>query len=607
MKCFIRGDALIPRGSAAQLLILFLAALLTVLVLSGCPQAAGPDKNAGRDEDESGGPDSSWLITATPFMLKGGDAVNNVKLTWPKRAGINRYEIYRDGVLAGRASGDAFDDYDLAPDQSYHYQVKGFLGKSLKAVSAETSAAAFTPPGSGPHWTYKNSTGTRTTHISSPAGPGGYLFGDTYYDFGYTASSGTVRLRGRTSADGFTWSAWTDLASIGTYVDPATGTPHENSGAKLEAVGWRKLENKVVMNAHREPASGYALGHLLLASFYPEDPPRAEVSFDGRPFGCDSRDQSAFVDDDGTAYILSSGLGDTYIFRLNEDWTEPVEFTNTVFVGSYRETPHILRRGDTYFFYGSRQSGWYPSQTEYSFTTDLGGEWAPLAPVGNRVSNGSQFNRVQEFGGERTTYGAWGYRWAANWDGNSREGSNIQRLSVLTINGNFSAAEYFSEINYYEGYGLVGVQPGRYLSLGAPVTITVPGTAQYANPARVSDGGDMSDSGFFRGSEYPYSITIDLGTPSVLTEINLTSHIVGGSETAYSYVYEGSADGETWTELLNGTNNFKPGFTIDEISGAVPYRYLKTTVYGVTNVRNNSSANWAEGIIELAVYGTPQM
>jgi hypothetical protein len=256
-----------------------------------------------------------------------------------------------------------------------------------------------------------------------------------------------------------------------------------------------------------------------------------------------------------------------------------------------------------YFFYGSRQSGWYPSQTEYSTTTSLGGEWADLAPVGNRVTGGSQFNRVEEYG---DTYGLWGYRWAANWDNNSRETSNIQRLSVLAINGLFSAAEYFSEIAYYQDYGLVGIQPGRYLSLGAPVKVSTLGAAQYGNPALITDGGDMSSSGFFRGAEYPYDVEIDLGAPAVLKEINLTSHIVGGSETAYMYMLYGSADGETWTLLKDNTANYKPGFTIDEISDLTSYRYLKVAVYRVTNVRDNSSANWAEGIIELAVYGTPQ-
>jgi hypothetical protein len=583
----------------------FLAALvLPALIFSGCPQAAG---NGGEDEG-GGGLDPSWLITATPFMLQDGDAVNNVKLTWPKRTGVNRYEVYRDGALIGRAAGDTFDDYDLAPDQSYRYQVKGFLGKTLAAESAEIEAAAFTPPAEGPHWTYKNSAGTRITHISTPEAPGGYLFGDTWYDF-RTSGSGTVNLQQRSSPDGSVWSSWTTLATIGTYVDPE-GVESPNTGAKLEGTVFHRLTtggvDKVVLTAHREPSgSSYALGHFLLASFYPAAG-TAEVTFDDRPCGVDSRDQSVFVDDDGAAYVLSSGLGDTYIIRLNGGWTEPEELVNTVFVGSYRETPHILRRGETYFFYGSRQSGWYPSQTEYSITADLGGEWEPLAPVGNRVTNGSQFNRVEEYGEERKTYGLWGYRWAANWDGSSKESANIQRLSVLAINGGFSAAEYFSEINYYPAYGLVGVQPGHYLSLGAPVSVTVPGSGQYANPAFITDGGDMSNSGFFRGAEYPYYVTIDLGVPSVLKEINLTSHIVGGSETAYRYVYEGSADGETWTELLNGAANFKPGFTIDEISGAAPCRYLKVTVYGVLNVRNNNSANWAEGIIELAVFGTPQ-
>jgi hypothetical protein len=540
-------------------------------------------------------------------MLKGGEAVTNVKLTWPKREGANRYEVYRDGVLAGRAAGDAFDDYDLAPAQTYSYRVKAFLGKTLMAESSDISAAVFTPPAEGPQWTYNNTTFTRTTHIPTPAAPGGYLFGDTYYDFGTSGSGSSVILRGRTSTDGFTWNSWETLATIGTYVDPETQEPSANTGAKLEGAGFHQVGNKVVLTAHREPSgSSYALGHFLLASFYPENPLRAEVTFDGRPCGVDSRDQSIFVDDDGAAYVLSSGLGDSYIIRLNGDWTEPVELVNTVFAGSYRETPHILRRGDTYFFYGSRQSGWYPSQTEYSTTTDLAGEWEPLAPVGNRVTNGSQFNRVEEYG---DTYGLWGYRWSNNWDGTSKESyGNPQRLSILAFNGTFSAAEYFSEIACYPDHGLVGIQPGRYLSLGAAVSVSAPGSGQYANPALITDGGDMSNSGFFRGSEYPYSVTIDLGVPARLQEITLTSHIVGGSETAYHYVYGGSADGETWTELLNMDANSRPGFTIDEISDATPYRYLKATVYGAYNVRqNNASASWAEGIIELAVFGTPQL
>jgi hypothetical protein len=579
-------------------LLYFLAvSLLLSPAFMGCSQPADNNDPAIIGDKT----DPAWLITATPFMLKGETAVTNVKLSWPKRAGANRYEVYRDGVFIGHAAGDAFDDYGLSPEQTYQYSVKAFLGKTLDATSAETAATAFTPGGTL-WWTYKNSTGTRTTVTSSPAGAPGYQFpGDSnYYDFGTNTSGGNVNLRQRVSADGSTWGSWTTLATIGTYTDPVTGVASSNTGAKLEGAVFHRVGNKVVLTAHREPSgSSYALGHFLLASFTPGS---AVVTYDGRPFDCDSRDQSIFVDDDGTAYVLSSGLGDTYIFRLNAEWTEPVELVNTVFVGSYRETPHILRRGEVYFFYGSRQSGWYPSQTEYSTTTSLGGEWADLAPVGNRVTGGSQFNRVEEYG---DTYGLWGYRWAANWDGTSKESSNIQRLSILAINGLFSAAEYFSEIAYYQDHGLVGIQPGRYLSLGAPVKVSVPGSGQYTNPALITDGGDMSSSGFFRGAEYPYDVEIDLGDPAVLKEINLTSHIVGGSETAYRYTLYGSADGETWTEMIDNTANSKPGFTIDEISDLTSCRYLKAAVYGVTNVRNNSSANWAEGIIELAVYGTP--
>jgi hypothetical protein len=585
--------------------ILFQAALLLALALSGCPQATGDVT-----EDETDGKlDPSWLITATPFMLKDETAVTNVKLTWPRRTGVNRYEVYRNGALIGHASGDTFDDYDLAPDATYQYSVKAFLGKTLTAASAEISTATFTP--GVQDWIYKNETGVQTTITPYPSSPGGYKFGDYYYDYGWTSSGDDVILQGRVSTTGVSsWSNWETLATISTYEDPVDG-PYSDIGAKLEAVNWHKVGDKVVMGAHREPKSGYNLGHFLLASFYPDltgsTSGTAEVTFDGRPFDCDSRDQSIFLGGDGTAYALSSGLGPIYIFKLNEEWTEPVEHVNTIFSGEYRETPHILARGDTFFFFSSRQSGWYPSQTAYSTTTDMAGTWAPLTPVGNNVSNGSQFNRVQEFESttREKTYGAWSYRWAAQWDSPYKEQSNIQRLSVLTFNGNFCASEYFSEVAYYSDYGLVGIQPGRYVSLAAPVTVSVLGSGQNTKPAFITDGGDMQNSGAFQGSEYPYDAVIDLGSPAVLKEINITSRNTGGSETAYQYQYNVSNDGETWTLLLDKTSNMNPGFTIDVISESTAYRYLKITIYDMKNVRNGNSATWAEGIIELAVFGTP--
>jgi hypothetical protein len=578
--------------------------LLLVLALTGCPQPAGD----GSDQDDK--LDASWFVAATPFMLKDGTAVTNVKLTWPKRAGATRYEVYRDGSFLGNFSGDTADDYDLAPDRTYQYYVKAFFGKTLTATSAAVTAATFTPPEEGPHRIYTNSTASWSTLIESPASPAGWKFGDTWYNY-RISGSGTLNIQvNKSYDDGETWQGWTTLTTVGTYVDPDTGQNYSVTGAKLEGAVFHRVGDKVVLTAHREPGgSSYALGHFFLASCYPFLN-RAEVTFDARPFGCDSRDQSVFVDDDGTAYVLSSGLGDSYFFRLNKDWTEPVEHVNTVFVGTYRETPHIMHVGDTYFFYGSRQNGWYPSQTEYSTAASLGGEWGPLTQVGNTVTNGSQFNRVEEYGSERKTYGLWGYRWAANWtEGSnySQENANVQRLSVLTINGDFSASEYFSQIAWYPDWGLVGIQPGRYLSLGAPVTVSTLGEGVNANPAFITDGGDMSNSGYFKGNGYPYDAEIDLGAPAVLREINLTVyHYPTGSDSAVHYLYAGSEDGETWTTLADQSANHKPGFTMDEITDPTPYRYLKITVYGATNVRNGSSANWAEGIIELAVFGTPQ-
>ena len=180
----------------------------------------------------------------------------------------------------------------------------------------------------------------------------------------------------------------------------------------------------------------------------------------------------------------------------------------------------------------------------------------------------------------------------------------------------YTSAAYFPFIHFYRDYASVGVQSGRHLSLGKPVTITFDdprGRANplYANPAVITDGADMgSGISFFRAADQPnstpYHITIDLETPAVIREVTLSAHLVPGSDTAYRFMYHASLDGENWVTLVDGSNNFTPGFLIHKINDQNPYRYFRMTVLGLRNiVNNNAGANWADGIIELAVYGTP--
>lgn len=604
---------------------------------AACPQDSDDTAKTGGTHEDPVTPvepvdpadllDPSWLAVAVPFRLEGGSetSITNIKLSWSKRTDANRYEVWRDGVLAAKTTGVMLDDYALAPDTEYTYTLRSYLGSVLKAVSPPISIKTFTTA-AGPVWVWDNLTGTRTyPNGAPPAGPGGWKFGDRYYDFRTSSVSGGIALQGRTSADGLSgWSSWTTLtgngttpATIGTYINP-DGTEYSVAGVKLEGVGWHRVGDKVVLSAHREPAgSSYALGHFLLASFYPGETyaeyaswpggAKAEVTFDGRPNGYESRDQSIYVDNDGTAYALCSGISNLTVHLLDDAWTEPIEYFNTFFAGQSRETPHIVQVGDMYYIYSSRQNGWYPTQTRYvTIPGGLNGPVSELKDVGSQGSYGSQFNRIEEYHAEkRESYGLWGFRWAANWDGDARESANIQRVVPVAMNGEFSAAEYVARAAWYADYGLVGIQSGRMLSIGAQVTVSS-ANADYPNSARITDGANNTVSGFFRGGEYPYNLVLDLGKPAAIAEITLSCNLAYGSDTGYLYTYEGSADAETWTLLKDGSANAKPGFLIDPVTDAGHYRYIRMTVNGLRDWRHSgNSATWADGIIELAVYGTP--
>ena len=74
---------------------------------------------------------------------------------------------------------------------------------------------------------------------------------------------------------------------------------------------------------------------------------------------------------------------DINIYKLDTSWTKPVLLVNTICKGLHRETPAIIKKDGEYYFFSSKASGWYPSQTMYTSAADLGGEWTPMREIGN--------------------------------------------------------------------------------------------------------------------------------------------------------------------------------------------------------------------------------
>lgn len=540
---------------------------------------------------------NDWAVTAIPFKLYGERQVNHVKINWQPLKGIQSYKVYRNGQLIGETQGNTYDDYDLKTDQTYTYRIDAYREHQKTASSATQETRTFTYSGETALYDNRNGRHFRTT----PDKPSGFKIGKTYFSY---------RLH-RTHKDlnGKEENGWLLSESESeTGLKDSWGKPREIAfypGVNFEGIGfhYNKKTRKVVLSAHYEDQGGYTAAKIFLAQITPKG--GIEIGTMERPLGHDSRDQSLFVDEDGTAYLLSATNmnSDINIYRLDETWTKPVALTNTICKGQHRETPSILKKDGTYYFFSSKASGWYPSQAMYASAENLGGVWTSLREIGNNSTFGAQFNNIQRRGTNHETFGVWSYHWGAQYHHKDPDG-NFPRISVAKFNKGYASMDYYRYIEFHDSYGIVPVQNGRNLTLNAPVSTTTVG----ANPhtaSCITDGADMNSSVYFQNSTYPYVLTIDMQKKAKISELNLSTKLVNGSETAYKYTIEGSVDGEHFQTLVDGTDNWQVGFQILPVTDSSVYRYLRLTVLRIINVHNNNPATWADGVYELTAYGMP--
>lgn len=540
---------------------------------------------------------STWAVTATPFKIVGENEVKNVKINWMQRNDADVYKIYRNGTLIGETRGDTYDDYGLSLGENYTYHVEGYKEGRKIAMSEPQSAVPFRP--SQDCDVYDNRNGQYLKNRKG--GIAGMKIGNLYFSY---------RLeRKKKDVSGQEKDGWLLSESYSkTGKEGSWSTPREIAfypGVNFEGIGFRYNEKtgKVVLSAHYEDQGGYTAAKIFLAQITPKG--GIEVGTMERPLGYDSRDQALFIDDDGTGYLLSATNmnSDINIYKLDETWTRPVALVNTICKGQHRETPSIIKKDGEYYFFSSKASGWYPSQAMYASAEKLDGVWTSLREIGNNSTFGAQFNNIQRRGTDYETFGVWSYHWGAQYHHKDPDG-NFPRISVAKFNKGYASMDYYRYIEFYDSYGIVPVQNGRNLTLNAPASTTTVG----ANPhtaSCITDGADMNSSVYFQSSTYPYVLTIDMQKKAKISELNLSTKLVNGSETAYKYTIEGSVDGEHFQTLVDGTDNWQVGFQILPVTDSSVYRYLRLTVLRIINVHNNNPAAWADGVYELTAFGTP--
>ena len=542
-----------------------------------------------------------WAVTATAFKLVGEKEVRNVKLNWMQRKDTDLYKIYRDGNLIGETKGGTFDDYSLPVGKSFTYYIEAFNNGQKIATAASQKATTFMPTHEGR--VYDNLNGKYITKISSNK-PQGIKIGDLY--FSYKIDNTEKEIDGQKIKGWLVTESYSKTGLNGSWSTPRELAFYPNVKMEGNAFRYNPKTGKVVLSSHYEDENGYTAAKIYLAQITPKG--KLEVGTMERPLGHDSRDQSLFIDDDNTAYLLSATNtnSDINIYKLDASWTKPVELVNTICKGLHRETPAIIKKDGEYYFFSSKASGWYPSQTMYTSTTDLAGEWTPIREIGNNTTFDAQFNRISKVG---TTYGVWSYHWGAQRKYKTPDG-NFPRISIAAFNKGYASMDYYRYLEFNDNYGIIPVQNGKNLTLNVPVTSAVPG-AKGVKADCITDGASLDSSTYFQKSSNatigtPYMFTIDMQKKARISEINLSTRLVNGSEAAYKYTIEGSPDGKSYKMLVDGRTNWQVGFLILNVEDPTAYRYLRLRIYGVVNVHKGNSAMWADGIYEFTALGIPE-
>ncbi|MBR6844995.1 MAG: family 43 glycosylhydrolase [Bacteroidaceae bacterium] len=189
---------------------------------------------------------------------------------------------------------------------------------------------------------------------------------------------------------------------------PELGTTHMIERPKLLHC---PNTGRYVIWCHYE-ASDYSASEVgVFSSEHITGPYRLEWC--GRPLGIKSRDCNVFVDDDGTAYFISTIEENQHLglFRLSDDYIRPLECT-VLMRGLRREAPAIVRVDSLYYMLSSACTGWDPNQCMLSTSNSLTEGWSPLVPVGDKIAYDTQASSILTLRkGRRTQYLYVGDRW----------------------------------------------------------------------------------------------------------------------------------------------------------------------------------------------------
>ncbi|HLL65509.1 MAG TPA: RICIN domain-containing protein [Micromonosporaceae bacterium] len=196
-------------------------------------------------------------------------------------------------------------------------------------------------------------------------------------------------------------------------LSPASAAELRVSNIERPKVIYNRTTGQFVMWMHKENGRDYGEARAAVATSSTID---GNYTYRGsfRPFNQHmSRDITAFVDDDGTGYMISAAREnyDLHVYRLTADYTNVAALVRA-WPGDHREAPALFKRNGVYFMLTSGATSWVPNQQKYATARSITGPWSAWQNVGDSTTFGTQTTFVLPIQGSQTTsYLYLGDRW----------------------------------------------------------------------------------------------------------------------------------------------------------------------------------------------------
>jgi hypothetical protein len=281
-----------------------------------------------------------------------------------------------------------------------------------------------------------------------------------------------------------------------------------------------------------------------------------------------SRDDTLFKDDDGKAYFLSASNNnaDLSLYALTDDYTNVKSQIATLWTGSYREAPAIMKADGHYFIVNSAATNWDPNQQKYATATSMTGAFGSLGNVGNATGYDTQTAFVIPFVGSKTTT----YIYAGDrWQDPDLKSSKYIWLPIK-VSGTKLAMDYYDswQLDVTTGEWSAAGKDAGFLPQTGWSLVRADSEETSGEDGHATNAFDDSPSTFWhtqwQGAQPPppHEIVIDVGARFSLTSVRYTPRqdgnpngMVGGYE---FYVSDSTTDWGAAVKTGTFTNTTQP-------------------------------------------------